>query len=415
MTPFVDRGKVMKLTQRTTALGIVGLSALGWTALTVAASMTTPKSSEALAGNLPTPGECSQLSPEELAGVGYFRQESCSTCHNLTDGSPKPGPNLANVGRRKDATWMIGHFKNPSEVIPGTSMPPIQLSDAQLNTLAAFLLKLTPENADALAAAPAFAVRGAQIYQDRNCGTCHMVNGVGVKFGPPLNGVAKRRAKEWVEKHFADPKALSPGSAMPAFKFSAPKWRRSFRTYFRCQANNRLILAKDKAALVERRQNMSEPTQIPPRCEFEMGKLVLKLDEVVSSDVSLIDGVVAKITGLIEQRGCAGEDLDNIDLALREALANAILHGNRASPTMAVRVCVALQDDCGMLIVVKDAGSGFEPSQLPNPVVGQNLFAGHGRGIFLINQLMDEVRFDFQQGTAIYMRRTAASKPREPK
>lgn len=160
---------------------------------------------------------------------------------------------------------------------------------------------------------------------------------------------------------------------------------------------------------------MSEPTQIPPRCEFEMEKLVLKLDEVVASDVSVIDGVVAKITGLIEQRGCAGEDLDNIDLALREALANAILHGNRASPTAAVRVCVALQDDCGMLIVVKDAGSGFDPSQLPNPVVGQNLFAGHGRGIFLINQLMNEVRFDFQQGTAIYMRRTATSKPRGPK
>ncbi len=160
---------------------------------------------------------------------------------------------------------------------------------------------------------------------------------------------------------------------------------------------------------------MSEPTQIPPPCEFEMEKLVLKLDEVVSSDVSVIDGVVAKITGLIELRGCAAEDLDKIDLALREALANAILHGNRASPTRAVRVCVALQDDCGMLIVVKDAGSGFDPSQLPSPVVGQNLFAGHGRGIFLINQLMDEVRFDFQQGTAIYMRRTTASKLREPK
>jgi serine/threonine-protein kinase RsbW len=170
-----------------------------------------------------------------------------------------------------------------------------------------------------------------------------------------------------------------------------------------------------QAALVGRRQNMSEPKQIPRRCEFEMEKLVLKLEEVVASDVSAIDGVVDRITGLIEQRGCAGDDLDNIELALREALANAILHGSRACPTMAVRVCVALQADCGMLIVVKDAGSGFNPSQLPNPVMGQNLFAEHGRGIFLINQLMDEVWFDFHQGTAIYMRRTAASQPREPK
>ncbi len=49
--------------------------------------------------------------------------------------------------------------------------------------------------------------------------------------------------------------------------------------------------------------------------------------------------------------GCA-EELDN-DLALREALANAILHGNRSSPDKAVRICIAVQDDCGMLIVVK--------------------------------------------------------------
>ncbi len=150
---------------------------------------------------------------------------------------------------------------------------------------------------------------------------------------------------------------------------------------------------------------MSEPTQIPPRCEFEMEKLVMKLDEVVSSDVSVIDGVVAKITGLIEQRGCAGEDLDHIDLALREALANAILHGNQASPSKAVRVCVAVPEDCAILIVVKDAGSGFDPSQLPNPVVGQNILATHGRGIFLINMLMDDVRFGFGNGTTIYMRK----------
>ncbi len=153
---------------------------------------------------------------------------------------------------------------------------------------------------------------------------------------------------------------------------------------------------------------MSEPKQVPFRSESESDKLVLKLDEVVSSNVGIIDNLVAEIAGLIEQRGCGGDDLDKIELALREALANAILHGNRNNPEKAVRICVALQEDCAMLIVVKDAGSGFDRSQLPNPVVGQNLLAGHGRGIFLINQLKDEVRFDFETGTEIYMRRRPA-------
>ena len=53
---------------------------------------------------------------------------------------------------------MLEHFKHPANMVPGSSMPAIQLSDAQLNALAAFLLKLTPGNAEALNGAPDFAV-----------------------------------------------------------------------------------------------------------------------------------------------------------------------------------------------------------------------------------------------------------------
>ncbi len=154
---------------------------------------------------------------------------------------------------------------------------------------------------------------------------------------------------------------------------------------------------------------MPEPNDIPPRCEFEMEKLVIQFDEVFPSAVNMIDLVVDKIMGLIEQSHC-WDDTENLDLVLREALANAIVHGNRSDPQKSVRVCVALQADCRMLIVVKDAGSGFDPSELPNPVVGQSLFADHGRGIFLINRLMEDVRFGFDHGTAIYMGRTLAKR-----
>jgi|SRR6516225_8839010 serine/threonine-protein kinase RsbW len=156
---------------------------------------------------------------------------------------------------------------------------------------------------------------------------------------------------------------------------------------------------------------MSEPKHVPPRCEFEQDKLVMKLDEVVSSDVvGIIDETVAKVMAVIERTGC-WDDIENIDLALREALANAIIHGSVSDPAKSARICVALHKDCDMLIVVKDAGSGFDPSQLPNPVMGQSLLSTHGKGIYLINLLMEDVRFTFSQGTSIYMRRTAAPKP----
>ncbi len=55
--------------------------------------------------------------------------------------------------------------------------------------------------------------------------------------------------------------------------------------------------------------------------------------------------------------------------------------------------------------MIRDPGPGFDPSAIPNPVVGQNLFSTHGRGVFLINQLVDEVHYE-KGGTEIHMKIT---------
>ena len=99
-------------------------------------------------------------------------------------------------------------------------MPPIRLNDSQLNALAAFLLKLTSKNAEALAAAPDFAVEGAMVYQANSCGSCHQINGNGMKVGPPLDELSKRRTRTWVERHFIEPQVMSPNTIMPAYKFT---------------------------------------------------------------------------------------------------------------------------------------------------------------------------------------------------
>jgi ubiquinol-cytochrome c reductase cytochrome b subunit len=105
-------------------------------------------------------------------------------------------------------------------MVPGSAMPSIQLTNAQLNALAAFLLKLTPRNAEALQSAPDFVVEGAVVYQANACSSCHAVNGVGVKMGPALNGLSRRRTRTWVERHFVEPQVMSPGTVMPVYKFS---------------------------------------------------------------------------------------------------------------------------------------------------------------------------------------------------
>jgi ubiquinol-cytochrome c reductase cytochrome b subunit len=220
LVPFIDRGRVRKVSRRIFAAGVVSLAAIGWAALTFTAVVTTPKPAIAAQIDFSQPTGWLELSPVELAGIGYFREENCTSCHTVGDGKPKIGPDLASTAIRKTAAWMIQHFKRPSVMVPGSAMPSIQLSDAQLNTLAAFLLKLNPNNAEALQSAPDFAVQGALLYQKSQCGSCHAINGLGGKLGPPLNGLKRRRTADWVEQHFGNPQALSPGSIMPAYKFS---------------------------------------------------------------------------------------------------------------------------------------------------------------------------------------------------
>jgi ubiquinol-cytochrome c reductase cytochrome b subunit len=221
--PFIDRKPAMRVMQRTGAMAAVVLLGIGWAALTVAAIRSTPKEHPVTLLDESGPQEWKDLSPEELAGLGFYRAEGCKSCHALgTEGAEpgKIGPTLGAGKVKRNAGWMIAHFKQPAGMVPGSSMPSIQLSDSQMNALAAFLLKLTPENAAKLEGAPAYAVDGAMIYQKNRCGLCHQVNGVGMKTGPSLNGLSRRRTEDWVKAHFADPQKLSPGSTMPPYKFS---------------------------------------------------------------------------------------------------------------------------------------------------------------------------------------------------
>jgi len=190
--PLIDRGQMVKVTRRTVALAFVALAAIGWGGLTAAAVKSTPPAATA-AVDYAAPTDWIQLSPEELAGIAYYRDENCASCHSA---GSSLGPDLARGAVHKDAAWMIRHFKQPSAVRPGSAMPAVTLGDAQLNSLAAFLLKLTPENAGALAAAPDFAVRGAVVYQAQHCAACHTVNGVGMKVGPQLGGRPFRQPAE---------------------------------------------------------------------------------------------------------------------------------------------------------------------------------------------------------------------------
>jgi serine/threonine-protein kinase RsbW len=139
-------------------------------------------------------------------------------------------------------------------------------------------------------------------------------------------------------------------------------------------------------------------------CEFDPKELSIKLQFSGRADIDSINPVAEWVMEFVKNTSCAPGKEFEVELALREALANAIIHGCKGDKEKNIQLCVACDPQGGLLIVVRDEGPGFDPHKVHSPLHGENIFSDHGRGIYLINQLMDEVTFD-KGGTEIRMRK----------
>jgi serine/threonine-protein kinase RsbW len=105
---------------------------------------------------------------------------------------------------------------------------------------------------------------------------------------------------------------------------------------------------------------------------------------------------VDKIERTAEEFGTlAGFDEDtvpNIAMAVREAAVNAILHGNSYNPAKTITATFEANSDA-LIVRIADEGTGFDPTNVPDPLASENILRGSGRGIFLIKAFMDEVHF----------------------
>ena len=100
-----------------------------------------------------------------------------------------------------------------------------------------------------------------------------------------------------------------------------------------------------------------------------------------------------------------------VELAFREALNNAVVHGNRLDAHKLVHVHCRCKVGEGISLIVSDQGQGFDPHTIPDPLTVENLEADHGRGIHIMKLVMDEVSFE-QRGTEVRMLKRPAHKAR---
>lgn len=130
----------------------------------------------------------------------------------------------------------------------------------------------------------------------------------------------------------------------------------------------------------------------------------LEVHTWVRSEIGLISPLVDWLMSLIAASRCVCGEEEYVELALREALSNAMLHGNRLVTRKLVHVLCCCEYSEGVYVVVSDQGEGFDPKTLPDPLAAENLASEHGRGIHLMKLAMDKVSFE-HGGTEVHMRK----------
>jgi len=125
--------------------------------------------------------------------------------------------------------------------------------------------------------------------------------------------------------------------------------------------------------------------------------LTFKMQEnwstIVPSDTLAIAVVCERIISGLKEADFSEDDVFAVHLALEEAFINAVKHGNRLDPAKKIQIEYARSED-KVQISITDEGEGFNPSDVPDPRVGDNLYKADGRGILLMQSYMDEVKFN---------------------
>jgi anti-sigma regulatory factor (Ser/Thr protein kinase) len=154
----------------------------------------------------------------------------------------------------------------------------------------------------------------------------------------------------------------------------------------RAEAEREKLITELRTAL-EHVQKLGELLPYTSALEFNM---------TIPADPRAIPRITDGVMSMLQNKSWSDERIMAVELALQEALANAIRHGCRGDATRQVQCCVTVDASGELLVVVRDPGTGFERECVADPLAPENMLKSSGRGVFLINQLMDQV--DYRDG-----------------
>ena len=124
------------------------------------------------------------------------------------------------------------------------------------------------------------------------------------------------------------------------------------------------------------------------------------------SSIETVQAAASAVADFIGRAGIGEEGAFGIDMAVREAVTNAVLHGNRQDKNKTIELTLKSLPDA-VEISVHDQGPGFNPKEVPDPTKEENILKTSGRGIFFMRSFMDEVDWLIRQegGTTVRMKK----------
>ena len=135
-----------------------------------------------------------------------------------------------------------------------------------------------------------------------------------------------------------------------------------------------------------------------------MTNIANEIEVMLSSELDNLD-LIQSLTDCIAAFMKFDDDSAHwVGMSVREAVTNAIQHGNKLNPGKKVEVCYGMTPEC-LTVSVRDQGSGFQADKIPDPLESDNLLKPSGRGIFYMRSFMDEVDFRAPAtgGTEVHM------------
>lgn len=122
-----------------------------------------------------------------------------------------------------------------------------------------------------------------------------------------------------------------------------------------------------------------------------------------SSDPDNLVEVEKFVADVADELNFSDEIKNSLTLSVSEATSNAIVHGNKLDPKKFITIKFMVEDD-KVIVIIKDEGTGFDPTSIPNPTAPENLLKDSGRGIHIMKTFLHDLQYNFSEdGTEVIL------------